>query len=72
MSHQYFANIDENNIVIDVHVVSREFLEANPDRYTGVWVETFYDVAGKTYAGLGYTYNPVTNNFTPPVEPEQP
>ena len=72
MSHEYFANIDENNIVIDVHVVSREFLEANPDRYTGVWVETFYDVAGKTYAGIGYTYDAVTNDFTAPVEPIQP
>lgn len=71
MSKQYFAQLDENNMVTSVHVVSREFLEANPERYQGVWVETFYDVEGKTYAGIGYIYDADTNNFVEPapVEP---
>ena len=71
MSAQYFAQIDENNIVTLVHVVTREFLEANPERYQGTWVETFYDLAGKTYAGVGYIYDAVTNDFIPPapIEP---
>lgn len=69
MSAQYFAQIDENNIVVSVHVVTREFLEANPERYQGVWVETFFDVEGKTYAGVGYTYDAETNDFVMP-EPE--
>ena len=63
MSAQYFAQIDENNIVIKVAVVQREFLEANPERYTGVWVETFFDTTGKTYAGIGYEYLPETQDF---------
>ena len=53
MSAQYFAQIDSNNIVTNVHVVTQEFLEANPERYEGVWVETFFDTEGKTYAGIG-------------------
>jgi hypothetical protein len=36
--------------------VQREFLEANPQRYTGRWVETFFDTAGKQYAGIGFEY----------------
>ena len=70
MVAQYFAQIDENNIVTYVAVVQREFLEANPDRYQGTWVETFFDTAGKTYAGIGYTYSYETQNFTPPPSPE--
>jgi hypothetical protein len=67
---QYFAQIDDNNIVLAVHVVTREFLEENPDRYTGTWVETFINVPSKTYAGIGYTYDPVAKDFTaPPVVP---
>jgi hypothetical protein len=53
---QYFAQLDDNNIVVDVRVVSREFLEANPERYTGTWVETFFDTPGKQYAGVGFEY----------------
>ena len=67
---QYFAQIDENNIVTSVHVVTREFLEENPERYPGVWVETFINLPNKTYAGIGYTYDPATKDFTaPPVIP---
>ena len=56
MDRQYFAQIDENNIVTHIAVVQREFLEANPERYTGTWVETFFDTAGKQYAGVGMEY----------------
>ena len=69
MSAQYFAQVTDG-VVTDVRVVSREFLEANPDRYTGTWVETFIDVEGKTYAGLGFTYNIDLDDFAPPVAPE--
>lgn len=67
MGAQYFAQIDENNIVIYVAVVTAEFMAANPERYTGTWVETFFDTAGKTYAGMGYTYSYETQDFTPPI-----
>ena len=46
-----------------------EYMQENPIRYPGVWVETFVDNANKTYAGLGYTYNAETENFTAPIDP---
>jgi hypothetical protein len=71
MSAQYFAQIDANNVVTNVSVVQRDFLEANPDRYSGTWVETFIDKADKTYAGVGFIYNPATQDFTAPVVPSE-
>ena len=70
MSAQYFAQINENNVVVHVAVVQREFLEANPQRYPGRWVETFFDTAGKTYAGIGFTYDEATQDFVAPVSPD--
>lgn len=67
MSRQFFAQIDENNIVTRIAVVQREFLESNPQRYPGRWVETFFDTAGKTYAGVGFFYNETTQNFEGPL-----
>jgi hypothetical protein len=64
----YFAQLDNNNIVTDVRVVTREYLNANPDIYTGVWVETFYGLPNKTYAGIGFIYDYDTQDFYPPVE----
>ena len=72
MSAQYFAQIDSNNVVTNVAVVQQDFLEANPERYTGIWVETFIGVKGKTYAGIGYIYDPAKQDFTSPPEPELP
>jgi hypothetical protein len=74
MSAQYFAQIDDNNMVTHVAVVQKEFLEANPERYEGRWVETFFDTAGKTYAGIGFTYDEVLEDFVAPVveEPVEP
>lgn len=66
---QYFAQIDSNNVVINVAVVQKDFLEANPQRYAGTWVETFIGVEGKTYAGIGYIYDLATQDFTAPPEP---
>jgi hypothetical protein len=71
MVAQYFAQLDENNVVINVHVVTAEFMTANPDRYQGTWVETFVDNPNKQYAGVGYTYDADLNEFVPPppIEP---
>jgi len=66
MSAQYFAQINGDNIVTKVAVVTTEFMSANPERYPGTWVETFFDTANKTYAGVGYTYDYDTQDFTPP------
>jgi hypothetical protein len=65
----YFAQI-ENNVVISVHVVSQEFIDENPDRYPGTWVETFVDVPGKTYAGVGFVYDEESDNFVASEVPE--
>jgi hypothetical protein len=66
---QYFAEIGNNDIVIYVHVVTQKFLDDNPDRYPGMYVETFVNVPGKTYAGVGYTYDRAADNFVVPVYP---
>jgi len=71
-NHQYYAQINEANIVIDVHVVTAQFMEDNPERYPGIWVETFFDIPGKTYAGIGYTYDPLTQDFIAPIMPPLP
>ena len=67
----YFAQLNDINEVISVNVVTPEFMAANPDRYPGVWVETFYDTEGKTYAGVGFFYNETTQDFylPEPIEP---
>ena len=70
MSAQYFAQLDENNVVTHVAVVMEDFLLANPERYPGTWVETFFDTPGKTYAGIGFAYDPETQDFTNPLVPE--
>ena len=69
MSRPFFAQLNDDNIVTDVHCVTQEFLEANSERYTGTWVETFFDTAGKTYAGIGYTYDEATQDFVAPPSP---
>ena len=70
MSEQYFAQINDNNVVTYISVVDKDFMEQNPDRYPGTWVETFFDNSNKTYAGMGYTYDYATQDFTPPPDPE--
>lgn len=67
---QYFAQLDENNVVTHVAVVTAKFMAENPDRYPGRWVETFFDTAGKTYAGAGFIYDETTKDFVVPVIPE--
>ena len=68
-NEQYFAQINNDNVVINVAVVTSEFMAENPERYFGTWVETFVDVPGKTYAGIGYTYDPIAKDFiAPPIE----
>jgi hypothetical protein len=67
---QYFAQIDDNNVVLQVHVVTAEFMAENPERYPGAWVETFFNTSGKTYAGIGYTYDDKTKDFIPPSTPD--
>lgn len=66
MTAQYFAQIDDNNVVTRVAVVQQDFLLENPQRYPGTWVETFFDTPGKQYAGVGYEYLEAEQDFRPP------
>ena len=62
---QYFAQINDDNIVIDVAVVTHLFMQQNPERYPGTWIETFINLPNKTYAGIGYTWN--GTDFVAPI-----
>jgi len=67
----YFAQVT-NNIVTDVHVVTQEFIDENPERYLGIWIETFIGLPNKNYAGIGMIYDAATENFFWPPEPIVP
>ena len=65
----YYAQI-EKNIVTDVIVINDDITagaEFCHNLLGGNWVETFLNDPNKTYAGLGYTYNPLTNDFVAPI-----
>ena len=58
----------ENGIVTQVNVVEDDFLQGNPQRYTGTWIKTSYNTHGnqhslggtplnKNYAGVGYSWD---------------
>lgn len=66
MTAQYFAQLNNENVVIDIHCVTAEFMAANPERYPGTWVETFVDNPNKQYAGINFIYDFDTENFVAP------
>lgn len=69
----YFAEIDENNIVLRVLVVpneqedrGQEFL-ANDLGLGGTWIQTGYNSnMRKRFAGIGFTYDEDSDEFIPP------
>jgi hypothetical protein len=69
----HFAEIDDNNVVINILSVpdeqqhrGQDFL-ANDLQLGGIWIQTSYhNNIRKTYAGLGYTYNEELDIFLPP------
>ena len=63
----YFAQVTDG-VVTRVAVTSAEFMAENPDRYEGEWIETFIGVEGKTYAGIGFTWN--GTDFVAPIVEE--
>ncbi len=61
----YFAQIDENKIVQQVIVAdSSEWCEKC---LGGTWVETYMNNPDKNYAGTGYEYSYITDNFIGPA-----
>ena len=71
----YYAQILDN-IVTEVIVVNDDITDGAQFAHNllgGEWVQTFEDTDGKTYAGIGFTYDPITQDFTAPyVEPVWP
>jgi len=78
----HFAEIDNNNIVLRVIVIANEdtydqYGNENEDigakfchdLLGGTWIKTSYNhnIRG-TFAGIEYTYDPLKDEFIPPVE----
>jgi len=61
MNFTYFAQLDENNIVTQVIVADKSFV----DSIGGIWVETFMN-SEKKYAGIGDTYDATRDAFISP------
>jgi hypothetical protein len=78
----YYAKLDENNMVIEVHTISNaethdkngveheqmgiDFLNSWQG-YESKWVQTSWNNRiRKNYAGVGYKYDPVRDAFIPP------
>jgi hypothetical protein len=64
----YYAQI-VNDLVTNVIVVSDDIADGAQfahDLLGGEWAETFINTAGKNYAGIGYTYDAVKQNFIAP------
>jgi len=64
----YYAQI-VNDIVTEVIVVNDDIpngAEFAHNLLGGVWVETFYDTAGKNFASINYTYDSLNQNFIAP------
>lgn len=59
----YFAEL-QNNIV--QRVVSATDAQWCIDNLGGEWVQTYYATEGKNYAGIGYTYDSLKDNFISP------
>jgi hypothetical protein len=75
MSH--FAQINQNNIVVNVIVAEEDFIQSGALGDPSQWIQTSYNtLAGqhlfggtalrKNYAGIGYTYDPLRDAFIPP------
>lgn len=75
MSH--FAQIDENNIVVQVIVAEQDFIDSGAVGDPRRWIQTSYNtlegkhLAGgtplrKNYAGIGYKYDAERDAFIPP------
>jgi hypothetical protein len=65
MSH--FAQIDENNIVLQVIVAEQDFINSGAVGDPSKWIQTSYNNNfRKQFAGIGYTYNAEADVFVAP------
>ena len=66
----YYAQIVDN-IVTEVIVVDNDIPDGEQfctNLLGGTWIQTYINNPSKNYAGVGYTYDPATNNFNPPPD----
>ena len=74
----HFAKLDENNIVLEVHVVSNDALDASNEEASGIafltewsggysnWKQTSYNGSfRKNYASTDFAYDSNRNAFIP-------
>ena len=65
MSH--FAKIDNNNIVTQVIVAEKDFINSGAVGDEFLWIQTSYNNSfRKNYAGVGFTYDKAKDAFIPP------
>ena len=73
----HFAQIDGNNIVIQVIVAEQDVINTGLFGDPATWIQTSYNTQGgvhsqggtplrKNYAGIGYTYDSGRDAFIPP------
>ncbi len=75
----HFAQLDDNNIVLNVYPVSNEILDLENEEESGIdfliewsgghtyWKQTSYNANfRKNYAGIGFTYDEARDAFIPP------
>jgi hypothetical protein len=75
----HFAQLDDNNIVLNVYPVSNEIFDLENEEKSGIdflikwsgghtnWKQTSYNgKIRKNYAGIGFIYDSVRDAFIPP------
>jgi len=75
----HFAKLDDNNIVLEVHVVNNEVLDSNNEEASGIefltewsggysnWKQTSYNGNfRKQYCGIGFSYDTEADVFIAP------
>jgi hypothetical protein len=75
----HFAKLDENNIVLEVHLVANTALDTNNEEQSGIefltnwsgghtnWKQTSYNNnIRKQYAASGFSYDPIADVFIAP------
>jgi hypothetical protein len=73
----HFAQIDDNNIVVNVIVAEQDFIDSGAVGNPTKWIQTSYNTQGgvhklggiplrKNYAGIGYYYHAQLDAFIPP------
>jgi hypothetical protein len=63
----HFAQIDENNVVIQVIVIEQDVIDTGAFGDPTTWIQTSYNNSFRnTYAGIGYEWHEELNAFISP------